>query len=70
MATSSSKKRRCLSLSERVDVIRKFEKGESARSIADRIGVGKTQIQSIIKDKEKIVDVFKAGTSSQLRRLS
>ncbi|KAI6658712.1 Tigger transposable element-derived protein 6-like [Oopsacas minuta] len=34
---------------------------ETAKSIAESLGVGKTQIQSIILDKEKIIEIWKQG---------
>ena len=60
----SLRKRNVLTLEERVSVLNKIKKGQSCRSIAEEIGVGKTQIQNIIKDKEDILKRWAAGESS------
>jgi len=39
----ASQKRRALSLEEQVQVIKSSERGESSRSIAERLGVGRTR---------------------------
>ena len=52
MATGS-RKRKILSLEEKVEIIQRSEKNrESARKIAESLGVGKTRIQNILHDKE------------------
>lgn len=66
MAMSSGKKWCCLTFAERVEVIERSEKGELARLIAKRIGIGKTQIQSIIRDKEKVMSSWRLGVSTKL----
>ena len=50
----SSRKRKVLTLEERTGVLNKIESGRSCHSVAEEIGVGKTQIQNIVKDKEGI----------------
>jgi transcriptional regulator len=44
-------KPKTLNLEEKVKVIQKSEKGISSRKIAEEMGVGRTQIQCIIKRK-------------------
>lgn len=56
-SSAMSGKRKVLTLQDRVKVIERNGKGDSARAIAISLGCGKTQIQSIIKDKEKIMQV-------------
>ena len=46
-----SRKRKFLTLEERIKVIERSDKGDAARRIAADLNVGKTQIQNIIKDK-------------------
>ena len=58
-------KRKVLSLEERIDVIRRSGKGESALSIANSLHCGKTQIQNIILDKANIIDRWEKGESSE-----
>ena len=47
--------RKVLTLSQRVNVIKRSEKGESAIAIARSLEVGKTQIQGIVRDKQLIL---------------
>ena len=43
-----------LALGDKIEVVRKYDKGEfEAHGLAQDFGVGKTQIQSIIKRKQK-----------------
>ena len=42
---SSTKKRKFLTLDERVAVIKLLESGKSSRKVAEQYGVGRTQIQ-------------------------
>ena len=57
------KQRVVLNLEDRYRVIERNEKGESARAIADRLGVGRTQILNILHDKESIKQRFENGES-------
>lgn len=56
-------KRKVLSLEQRISVIKRHVKGETAVSIANSLNVGKTQIQSVIKNKEDILNRWEAGES-------
>ena len=51
--------RKILTLEERIKVVERNEKGESCPSIADSMGVGKTQIQSIIRERESLKNRWK-----------
>lgn len=59
------KKRKILTLEERINVIERNEKGETARKIAVSLSVGKTQIQNVIKDKESIRNEWQKGAQAQ-----
>ena len=50
--SGSGRKRKVLTLEDRVKVVDRLTSGKSARSIAASLGVGKTQIQAIGKEKE------------------
>ena len=63
MATIS-RKRKILDLQQRMKVIERHEKGESARLIAASLHVGKTQIQSIIKEKDAVKNRWESGANS------
>ena len=46
------RKRKVLDLTDRVKVIERHNKGETAIAISLSLGCGKTQIQEIVNDKE------------------
>ena len=56
--------RKILILEERIKVVERNEKGESCPSIADSMGVGKTQIQSIIRERESLKNRWEAGEAA------
>ena len=51
----SSRKRKILTLEDHVNVVERLSKGESARSITLSLNVGKTQVQTIAKEKDDIL---------------
>ena len=57
-SSSSSRKRKVLDLEQRVAVL---NSGQSCRKIANELGVGKTQIQGILYDREDITKRWEAG---------
>ena len=62
---SSKSKQKVLSLLERVKIVERSDKGESCLAIARSLGVGKTRIQSIIREKESIKRRWQAGESGE-----
>ena len=65
MSEPPLKMRKVLTLQERIIVIERSEKGESARKIATSLSVGKTQIQRVICDKELIKAEWQNGAQAQ-----
>ena len=63
----ASKKRKVMTLDERRRVIQFSNQGESARKIAERFGVGKTQVQTIIGNKEAISKEWESGLSGKIK---
>ena len=61
----ASKKRKVMTLDERVCVIKLSNQGDSARKIAASLGVGKTQVQTVIHNKEEIVKEWESGVSGK-----
>ena len=59
--TENSQKRKALTLEERVRVVQRSEKGETAIKIARDLCVGKTQIQNVIRDQESIMKKWESG---------
>ena len=51
----NSRKRKVLSLRERVVVLSKIDSGKSCQSVAGEIGAGETQTQGIVRDREYII---------------
>ena len=60
---AQARKRKQLTLEERVRVVERSEKGETAIAIAASVDVGKTQIQTIIREKESIRRGWECGES-------
>ena len=54
-----------LTLAEWVKVIERNKAGKSMKKIVDLLGVGKTQIQSIIKNTQTILDSWENGDNSE-----
>jgi len=66
--TIMASKRKFLTLEERVKVISLLGKGHSCRRVASDLGVGKTQIQSILKRKHEIMDEFEENVNCESKR--
>ena len=65
MSCGTKRKRTPLTLVERVKVIERNKAGKSVKKIADSLGVEKTQIQSIIKNTQTILDSWENGDNSE-----
>ena len=63
-----SAKRKCLTLEERVKVIKLLESGKSSRTVADEVGVGRTQIQNVFKWKREILDEYENNCNRDKKR--
>ena len=66
----ASTKRKTLTLEERVKVVKAHEAGESAHKISERISCGKTQIQTVIRNKAAIMQEWETGGSSKRKHLT
>ena len=62
-------KRKFLTLVERVKVIELNNKNRSARKIAEDFGVGKTQVQNILKRKAEVLEEYENNISGARKRL-
>ena len=62
------KPRKTLTLEERVKVINMNSSGKSCKKIAEELGVGKTQIQCIMKRKAEVLEDFESSTSLNRKR--
>ena len=59
-----SRKRKVLSLEERVNVLKKIDEGKSCRAASTELGVGKTQVQTIVKERKDIMKRWESGERS------
>ena len=50
-----------------MSVIKKADSGTSCRAIASEFGVGKTQVQTIVKEKEDIMKRWEEGERSNVK---
>jgi IS30 family transposase len=60
--------RKVLTLSERVEAIKLHDGGKSSRDVAQIMGVGRTQIQQIIKRKSEVLDDYESNVSNDRKR--
>lgn len=61
--------RRCLALSEKVEVIRiSQQKGASARNLAERFKCGRTQILKVLKDKNKTLEMWSSNEAPKIQK--
>ena len=58
-----------LTLQQRVEVIKKYEKGNSCRKLGVEYKCGKSQISKIVRDKERIMAKFNEGFNPQAKIL-
>ena len=60
--------RKVLTLSERVEAIKLHDDGKSSRDVAQIMGIGRTQIQQIIKRKSEVHDDYESNVSNDRKR--
>ena len=60
--------RKVLTLEQRLEVVKHLENGKSSREIAQIMGVGRTQIQTINKRKAEIPEDYENNISSDRKR--
>ena len=60
--------RKVITLSERVEAIKLHDGGKSSRDVAQIMGVGRMQIQQIIKRKSEVLDDYESNVSSDRKR--
>ena len=69
--TNEKKRKRQWSLEERVDVLRRMEKGEKAVKISRELGIPEGTLSGWKKDKEKIIkahgEAVKSGLKNRVR---
>ena len=53
--------RKTITLEQKVDIIRRYDRGESSNAIRNTLHLLESTLQTIMKDREKILAAFKAG---------
>jgi kinesin family protein 6/9 len=67
---ASKRKITTLKLEERYEVLKLYDTGKSSRQIASELGVGRSQIQNILKRKSQVIeDYFGNGDLDRRRKL-
>ena len=62
--------RKSITIEQKVDIIRRYERGETTSAIRLTLGLPESTLRTIRKDKDKILDAFKGGTVSSATRVS
>jgi transposase len=65
----TQKKRNFLTLEQRIAALKLLESGQSCRSVAEKFGVGKTQISSLRKDAVEVKQEWESGLSKATCRV-
>lgn len=65
----SKRKRVELSLSEKIDIIKNSD-GRSCRQLADQYGIGRTQVSTILRRKDELMNAFEENAPAAKRRIS
>ncbi|KAM4048904.1 tigger transposable element-derived protein 1-like [Anomaloglossus baeobatrachus] len=59
--TSSSKKRKAITMEVKVDILRRSEKGETPTEIGRSLGLSRSTVAIIIKDKDRVLEHVKGS---------
>ena len=67
---ASSQKRKFLTLEDKIKLIafKNENSGVGIREIGEKFGVGKTQVSSILNEKEKLMKLWETNTSANIKR--
>ena len=60
-------KRKTITIEQKIDIIRRYERGESMNAIRLALGQPESTLCTIHEDKGKIMAAFKAGTGASSR---
>lgn len=66
---SSARKRKVLSVDEKVQIIDAIVKGEKKKDVAARFGIPANSLSTVLKSKENILAAVAAGTSTTRKKL-
>ena len=60
--------KKTLSLEDKVKAIRMYDQKQSSRNVAREFGVGKDQIQRLMKRKAQVLDEFESNAPNDRKR--
>ena len=63
----AARKRTELSIKEKVELLKNSD-GKSSRQLAEKYGVGRTQVQNLMKRKREILDSYEDDANSSRKR--
>ncbi|XP_053390017.1 tigger transposable element-derived protein 4-like [Mercenaria mercenaria] len=66
---TSKRDRKCLTLEDRVKCLKLLELGKSSCVVAAKIGVGRMQVQNVLKRKREIMEEYESNGNLSLKRL-
>ena len=64
------KSRKSITIEQKMDILRRFDRGESTAAICNVLNLPESTLHKIRKDREKITAAFKAGAGSASTRVS
>ena len=67
LSLKMSRKRKVLTLEERVTVVKEPNSVKSCCSIASELDVGETQIHGIVKEKDEIMKCWESGSKADVK---
>ena len=62
--------RKKITIEQKVDILRRYERGESTNAIKLALNLPESTLRTIRKDKDKIMASFKAGAGPSAARVS
>ena len=62
--------RKTITVEQKVDIIRRYDRGDSTNAIRSTLHLPESTLQTIRKDREKILAAFKAGAGGASTRVS
>ena len=62
---SASKKRKAITIEVKLDIVKRYEKGETPTNIGRSLGFSRSTVATIIKDKDRILDHVKGSAPMQ-----
>ena len=65
--TSKKKTKKMITLERKMDILRRFDRGESKAAIKRRFRVGNTTLHNVRKNRERIMAAVKLGAGSATR---